>query len=284
MSKIKKLILTAVIALLVLTPVTLHAVNVTINSQRVNFTDQAPTIIDGRTLVPVRGVFEMLGFDVDWDAAAQQVTLTRATDVVIITIGSAVFTANGTNHTLDVPAQIIGGRTMLPIRAVLESVGYYVGWDEATGTVMISSEPIAAQDEPVQPTEEVPAYITIRGRQFSTDEITLILHSFDFDSSLTNEDIEPLRYMTNLTMLQLPFTTLGYHYQITDITPLAGLTNLVHLNLSGTRITDLTPLAGLVNLTSLSLVWHHAYDTYNNLIIDWAPVAHVEHVLGRPQQ
>ena len=100
--------------------------------------NQAPTIVDGRTLVPVRGVFEMLGFDVDWDAAAQQVTLSRATDVVIITIGSAVFIANGTSHTLDVPAQIIGGRTMLPIRAVLESVGYYVGWDGATATVMIS--------------------------------------------------------------------------------------------------------------------------------------------------
>lgn len=132
-------------ALFLINAAPLHAadtINVTINNQRVNFTDQVPTIVYGRTLVPVRGVFEMLGFDVGWNADTQQVTLTRESDTVVITIGNAAFTANGVSNTLDVPAQIIGGRTMLPIRAVLESVGYNVGWDGATGTVMISDEPI----------------------------------------------------------------------------------------------------------------------------------------------
>jgi len=115
------------------------AITVTINNTPVNFTDQAPTIVDGRTLVPVRGVFEALGFGVSWNEQARQVTLTRANDTVVITVDSATFTANGANRTLDVPAQIIGGRTMLPIRAVLESVGYDLGWNEATRTVVIST-------------------------------------------------------------------------------------------------------------------------------------------------
>ena len=59
--------------------------------------------------------------------------------VSVITIDSASFTANGASHTLDVPAQIIGGSTMLPIRAVLESVGYNLSWDESTRTVTIST-------------------------------------------------------------------------------------------------------------------------------------------------
>jgi hypothetical protein len=80
-----------------------------------------------------------LGFDVAWNAEAQQATLSRANDTIVITIDSATFTANGTTHTLDVPAQIINGRTMLPIRAVLESVGYSLGWDEATRTVLITA-------------------------------------------------------------------------------------------------------------------------------------------------
>jgi len=114
-------------------------VRVTINGQQVNFADQTPAIIDGRTLVPVRGVFEMLDFDVNWDSTTQTATLVNTYYIVNISIGNKVFINNGQNHTLDVYAQIIGGRTMLPIRAVVESVGYSVAWDSTTNTVVIST-------------------------------------------------------------------------------------------------------------------------------------------------
>ncbi|MCL2386281.1 MAG: copper amine oxidase N-terminal domain-containing protein, partial [Defluviitaleaceae bacterium] len=120
-------------------PVYANNINVTIDGSRVNFAGQPPVNVDGRTLVPVRGVFEMLGFDVGWNPNNQQITLTRATHTVVITVGSATFTANGANHSLDVPAQIIGGSTMLPIRAVVESVGYSVDWNNSTSTVVIST-------------------------------------------------------------------------------------------------------------------------------------------------
>jgi Leucine-rich repeat (LRR) protein len=49
-------------------------------------------------------------------------------------------------------------------------------------------------------------------------------------------------------------TDLCLHYnQISDITPLAGLTNLTVLDLAGNQISDLTPLAKLINLTILDL-------------------------------
>ena len=41
-------------------------ISVTINGEQVVFENQQPVIVDGRTLVPVRGVFEALGFEVDW--------------------------------------------------------------------------------------------------------------------------------------------------------------------------------------------------------------------------
>ena len=116
-----------------------QAISVSVDGQSVSFENQEPVIVDGRTLVPVRGVFEVLGFDVGWDGNAQQVTLTSDRYVVILTIGNTVFTTNGTRHNLDVPAQIISGSTMLPIRAVVESVGYSLDWDEATRTVIINS-------------------------------------------------------------------------------------------------------------------------------------------------
>jgi thiol-disulfide isomerase/thioredoxin len=114
-------------------------IRVVINDQQVEFRDQEPVIVDGRTLVPVRGVFETMGFEVGWDGNLQTAFLVRNDFQIAITIGSDVFTTNGTRYTLDVPAQIIGGRTMLPLRAVLESVGYTLDWDGSTRTVSITS-------------------------------------------------------------------------------------------------------------------------------------------------
>ncbi|MCL1878341.1 MAG: endo-1,4-beta-xylanase [Defluviitaleaceae bacterium] len=121
-------------------PATVFAdgIAVTVDGALVIFADQTPAIIDGRTLVPVRGVFEHLGFDVDWDDDARAVVLTRYGFDVIITLDSEVFTTNGVSHTFEVPAQSIGGRTMIPIREVVESVGYDVDWDGATQTVLIT--------------------------------------------------------------------------------------------------------------------------------------------------
>jgi len=121
-----------------------NEINVVIDGVPVDFEGQPPIIVDGRTLVPVRGVFEALGFDMDFDFSTDTrlVFLTRGADELVITIGSEFFTSSGVRHTLDVPAQIIGGRTLLPIRALLESVGYYMDWVPATQTALISSEPI----------------------------------------------------------------------------------------------------------------------------------------------
>jgi hypothetical protein len=134
-----------VLALAMCVVVYANDVNVAIEGVAVDFGGQGPVIVDGRTLVPVRGVFEMLGFDVEWEQGTRTTVLTSAEFEIRITIDSAAFTTNGQSHTLDVPAQIIGGRTMVPIRMPLESVGLHLGWDGATSTVLISAEPMTAQ-------------------------------------------------------------------------------------------------------------------------------------------
>ena len=122
-----------------LTPGDESGISVIIDGQAVVFANQPPVIVDGSTLVPVRGVFEQLGFNVDWHQDLQQTELTRDNDIILITIGSSMFTANGISYSLAVPAQNIGGSTMLPIRALLEAVGYDLNWDENTQTVIITT-------------------------------------------------------------------------------------------------------------------------------------------------
>ncbi|MCL2377909.1 MAG: copper amine oxidase N-terminal domain-containing protein [Defluviitaleaceae bacterium] len=137
------LALALVLGLCVFSPTTTYAadIGVTINGTAVVFDGQGPTIVDGRTLVPVRGVFEVLGFEVGWLPGPRTATLNRQGFAVRITVGAEFFTVNDTPFSLEVPAQIINGRTLLPIRAVLEAVGYYVDWDSTSRTVLVASEP-----------------------------------------------------------------------------------------------------------------------------------------------
>jgi len=124
-------------------------IKVTVEGQRITFANQPPVVFEGRTLVPVRGVFEHMGFDVGWDATTRRVTLTNSQHAVMLTVGSNEFTNNGVSRTLDIPPQIINGTTMLPIRSVLESVGYQLDWDSHTSTVIITAFPIQSSSAPV---------------------------------------------------------------------------------------------------------------------------------------
>ena len=102
-----------------------------------NTIDAQGVIVESRTLVPVRGVFEELGYTVEWDADTKTATLSGEKTVVIQS-GSSVFTVDGNEVTPEVPQQIIDGRFMLPLRAVGEAVGAEVEWNGDTKTVVIT--------------------------------------------------------------------------------------------------------------------------------------------------
>ena len=141
-------ILTLLAALFIALPVYANDIRVTVNGEPVVFTGQTPVIVDGTTLVPVRGVFEHLGFDVQWNPDTRQVSLTRDGGEVLITIGSGMIIFDGFQQNSGapsrfqqdsgVPAQIINGSTMLPLRVILENVGYELDWDGSTNTVLIT--------------------------------------------------------------------------------------------------------------------------------------------------
>jgi len=118
------------------TPAPAQEIKVLVNGTALTF-DQPPIIENGRTLVPLRAIFEALGADVDWEQSTQTVTAVKDDITIVLKIGDAFLTKNGERITLDVPAKIVGGRTLVPARAVAESFGAEVGWDQTTRTVTI---------------------------------------------------------------------------------------------------------------------------------------------------
>lgn len=94
-------------------------------------------IEDQRTLVQVRGVFEELGFSVDWNAENATATIKDGEHTISIQKGQNYFTADGKDVVPDVPQQIIDGKFYLPLRAVGESVGAQLNWNGNTKVAVI---------------------------------------------------------------------------------------------------------------------------------------------------
>ncbi len=141
MKKCTSLILLLLI-LLSLTAIPASAENeiqVFIDGKTVAF-DQPPVIIDGRTLVPMRAIFEALDATVDWEENTQTAIGKKDGITVKITIGENILYKNETGIALDVPAKLIGGRTMVPARAISEAFGAYVSWNPTHHYVFVETQ------------------------------------------------------------------------------------------------------------------------------------------------
>ncbi|MFA7637276.1 MAG: copper amine oxidase N-terminal domain-containing protein [Monoglobales bacterium] len=107
-------------------------------TKRITFPDQQPVIVNDRTLIPVRGLFEDMGYVVSWDDATQTATLASPGITIRVPVGQNFIYRGDRAIPVDVPAQLINSRTMIPLRAISEAMGFDVGWDEDTKTVTIT--------------------------------------------------------------------------------------------------------------------------------------------------
>ena len=74
--------------------------------------DIPPIIINGRSLVPVRAIFEKLGAQVFWDATEKKVTVSYNGKDIVLKINDTYATVNGEKVKMEVPAKIINDRTV----------------------------------------------------------------------------------------------------------------------------------------------------------------------------
>jgi hypothetical protein len=105
--------------------------------------DSPPVIKNGRTLVPIRAIIEALGGNVYWEETVRKATVTLGDKHIALWIGKSTATVNNISRPIDtedtkVVPEIIGGRTMLPLRFVTESLGATLGWDPNTQTIAIT--------------------------------------------------------------------------------------------------------------------------------------------------
>ncbi len=114
-------------------------ISVLINGQKVAF-DVPPMILDGRTLVPLRAIFESLGATVDFNEQTRTITASKNKTKVTLVLDNPEMSIDKETFTLDVPPTIVDGRTLAPVRAVSEAFDCHVDWKGETRTVLITDE------------------------------------------------------------------------------------------------------------------------------------------------
>ncbi len=130
------------LAALLATPLAVHAqapIHVVLNGAPLLFTGTQAQQIKGSTLVPMRGIFEALGASVHFDKATQTVYGQKGATAIILPVGALTATVNGQPQSLPLPAQLINGTTLVPLRFISESLGASVRWNPALSTVTIQT-------------------------------------------------------------------------------------------------------------------------------------------------
>jgi hypothetical protein len=195
--------------------------NVTYNGRPVAFPDQGPVIVDGRTLVPIAPVINAInpnnnpsGLLSEWRGSTRQVHIRRGEENITLSIDSRTIATevpginNGAPGTrqIDVPPQIIGDRTMVPLAAVLELFGFSVTWNGATSTVVVSDSGQVAVAPAASPSPRQIAEAIIASQGGIAGMVPLLHNDEFFDAYLSeNYQISP-NMVSNGVVFYVDFT------------------------------------------------------------------------------
>lgn len=135
-----------------------------------------PVVESGRTLVPLRQTATALGYEVRWDAPNKMITLIghnlkEENATLKMKIGSTQAKLNDQTMTMDVPPKIINKSTMIPLRFVSESMGYFVKYQN--GIIYITNyELLNDSDFPSDKSDKNWLYLSDVKQQLRKDGVT----------------------------------------------------------------------------------------------------------------
>lgn len=183
----KKLTAALTLCLLLLsTSLAMAATPPTIYINQNSLVTENPAVIEeGRTLLPLRAIFEAVGQEVVWNADDQSIT----SGGIWLQIDNPTATVDGEEVTLDVPAKIIDNSTYVPLRFIAESLGKDVNWDGDQNRVDIVDKPAADIDQPAD--EELTTdEETTTDEEVTNDEETTTDEEVTDDDNITNDETD----------------------------------------------------------------------------------------------
>lgn len=225
--------------MLMSTPVFAQDVNVFVGDTLVEYTDQIPVIVNERTYVPIRDVFETMGFDVSWEQQSKVANISNDYyDIYLNTNNSVMYIMEPTYDSrcfkLEDQVQLINGRTMLPLREILENAGYAIEWDaETKSSIVTDTNDYKAIDAKMSELEakmekydeDIKHDDTKEDGSFTQEELDYIAALVETVNSLDTEDADEsdlLSIVSELKNLQVPDSLKGFNDKFIDGLKLFG--------------------------------------------------------------
>jgi len=115
-------------------------VTVLLDGRPLTFADVGPFIArtTGQALVPVRALATALGGTVEWEAESRTARIVVGDRSIVVTPGGSAALVDGRAVVLTQPAVLWKGRTLVPLRFVVEALGARVDWDGAAHRVLVT--------------------------------------------------------------------------------------------------------------------------------------------------
>jgi len=134
-----------------------YALTMEVHGRQVSFA-HSPEVVNYRTYVPVRGVFEALGYVVNWDEETGTAMFVGDENTIILKMDDNTFTVNGEVHTMDTSSRKMNGVAMFPIEPIISSLGYGIAFNNDSNTFFIFDPPpqLLATDELEDEDDEEP--------------------------------------------------------------------------------------------------------------------------------
>ena len=99
----------------------------------------SPVIVGGRTLIPIRALVEEIGGSVSFEPVEQRIIIDDD-QTIEFQIGSTAMYVDGDLLHIDAAPVIINNRTMMPLRAVTENLGFELDWDPVTQEITLTRD------------------------------------------------------------------------------------------------------------------------------------------------
>lgn len=104
-------------------------------------TDVEPMVMNGWFMVPLSAVGKHAGAEVIWDPVKKTVTMDYDGTIIVVKIGDANAIVDGRVSSMEMPATIVRGRTMVTARFMADCIQATVDWDYPSTTIMFGKRP-----------------------------------------------------------------------------------------------------------------------------------------------
>ena len=120
---------------------------VNMNGRALTFPDVQPSLMySDNVMVPVRPVLEHMGGEVHWNPATKKVTANVNGKEIELKIFEPVATVDGKYIDLQNAPVMVEGRTLIPMRFLVDAFGAEVNWSETDKLLSIQTDGVAAQE------------------------------------------------------------------------------------------------------------------------------------------